>query len=173
MLDMPGNNKLLGGLPFVSRTFEGHFKENPFVLDMDANLYVGPADQHSRDEHSGIEVLYHFLSQTGRIGLGFKEIVRNRIELLDAYAAFDEARMESEQEEFRIFVFGTYDGELLLPGMDDEFPAGPCGKSVNELKLRFYRLCQRLDPQFNERALDERQRAAEARFLAKPSSSTG
>ena len=164
---MQGNNKLLGGLPFVSRTFEGHFKENPYVLDMDANLYIGPADQHSRDEHSAIEVIYHFLSQTGRIGLSFKAILRNRLELLDAFAALDDARMESEQEEFRVFIFGTYDGELLLPGADDYLPAGPCGKSVNSLKRRFYELCMRVDTHFEERQLDDRQRTVEARFTTK------
>ena len=142
---MSDKKKLLGELSFVSRTFEGHFKDNPYVLDMDANLYVGPADQVSWDEHSGIEVIYHFLSQTGRVNLTLKELLGDRLALLDAFDALDSARMESESEDFRVFVFGTYDGELLLPGLDDELPAGPCGKSVNELKRRFYGLAKRLD----------------------------
>ena len=87
---MPANKKLLGGLSFVSRTFEGQFRENPYVLDMDANLYVGPADHLSRDEHSGIEVIYHFLSQTGRVGLTLKELLRDRLALLDAFDALDQ-----------------------------------------------------------------------------------
>ena len=162
---MPANKKLLGGLTFVSRTFEGQFKENPYVLDMDANLYIGPADHLSRDEHSGIEVVYHFLSQTGRVELTLKELLRDRLTLLDAFDAFDEARMESDSEEFRVFVFGTYDGELLLPVVDDEFPAGPCGKSINELKRRFYRLCKKTDTEFDARELTDRYRDIESRFL--------
>ena len=161
---MQANKKLLGGLTFVSRTFEGQFKENPYVLDMDANLYFGPADHMSRDEHSGIEVAYHFLSQTGRVELTLKELLRNRLTLLDAFDAFDEARMESDSEEFRIFVFGTYDGELLLPVVDDELPAGPCGKSINELKRRFYRLCEKLDTEFGDHTFTDRYRDIEGRF---------
>lgn len=161
---MPANKKLLGGLSFVSRTFEGQFRENPYVLDMDANLYVGPADHLSRDEHSGIEVVYHFLSQTGRVERTLKELLRNRLALLDAFDALDQSRMESDSEEFRVFVFGTYDGELLLPVVDDELPAGPCGKSINELKRRFYHLCQRIDPEFGSRDLSERHREIEGRF---------
>ena len=163
---MQASKKLLGGLPFVSRTFEGQFKENPYVLDMDANLYIGPADQLSRDEHSGIEVIYHFLAQTGRIDKSLKELLRDRGALLNAYASLDAARKEGEAEEFRVFVFGTYDGELLLPVSDDELPAGPCGKSINELKRRFYDLCRRLDPEFESRELDSNQSATERCFLS-------
>ncbi|MCP4047037.1 MAG: hypothetical protein GY732_13745, partial [Gammaproteobacteria bacterium] len=50
--DTSGGGKLLGGLPFVSRTFEGYFTDTPYVLDMDANLYLGPADHLSRDMHA-------------------------------------------------------------------------------------------------------------------------
>ena len=71
--------KLLGGLSFVSRTFEGTFKETPYVLDMDANLYIGPADAVSRDEHSAVEVVYHFLRQTGRLDLNLRELLSNRL----------------------------------------------------------------------------------------------
>lgn len=162
---MQASKKLLGGLPFVSRTFEGQFKENPYVLDMDANLYIGPADHLSRDEHSGIEVIYHFLAQTGRIDKSLKELLRDRVSLLNAFAALDATRMEGKSEEFRVFVFGTYDGELLLPVTDDEFPAGPCGKSINELKRRFYALCRRLDAKFDHRELDATHKAAEQHFL--------
>ena len=72
--------------------------------------------------------------------------------------------MESDSEEFRVFVFGTYDGELLLPVVDDELPAGPCGKSINELKRRFYRLCKRIDLEFGARELSQRHREIEGRF---------
>ena len=160
-----GNTKLLGRLPFVSRTFEGHFEESPFVLDMDANLYIGPADHLSRDEHSGIEVTYQFLKETGKIEHSLRELLRNRLLLLDAFAAFDEARKEGAADEFQIFVFGTYDGEPLETKSDDEMPAGPCGKSINELKRRFYDLCRKLDPKFSERELGDAQKSAEARFL--------
>ena len=163
---MHANKKLLGGLSFVSRTFEGQFRENPYVLDMDANLYVGPADHLSRNEHAGIEVVYHFLSQTGRVALTLKEMLRDRLALLDAFDALDQARMESDSEEFRVFVFGTYDGELLLPVVDDELPAGPCGKSINELKRRFYQLCKRIDTGFGSCELSERHREIESRFGA-------
>ena len=50
--------KLLGDVSFVKRTFEGRFIDAPFVLDMDANLYVGPADDVSRDQHAAVEVVY-------------------------------------------------------------------------------------------------------------------
>lgn len=163
---MHSDKKLLGGLSFVSRTFEGRFKENPYVLDMDANLYIGPADHLSRDEHSAIEVIFHFLAQTGKIRQPLRELLRNRLLLLSAFAAFDEARSESTSEEFRIYVFGTYDGEPLLEDGDDDLPAGPCGKSVNELKLRFYTLCSRLDKEFRSRVPSEEQRKTEARFTA-------
>ncbi len=157
--------KLLGGLSFVSRTFEGTFKENPYVLDMDANLYIGPADALSRDEHSAIEVVYHFLRQTGRINLGLRELLGNRLRLLEAFKAFDEARSEAAGEDFRIFVFGTYDGEMLVPDADDDLPAGPCGKTVNELKLHFYKLCRRKDREFASRKIGDELRLVEKRFV--------
>ena len=158
-------NKLLGSLPFVSRTFEGGFKESPYVLDMDANLYIGPADQMSRDEHSAIEVVYHFLRQTGKVELSIRGLLRDRCALLEAYAAFDEARIETDSEEFRIYLFGTYDGEGLQAVADDEMPAGPCGRTVNELKRRFYKFCQRVDKEFAGRELDHRLKSVEGRFL--------
>ena len=158
------DKKLLGSLSFVSRTFEGRFGENPYVLDMDANLYVGPADHMSRDEHSGIEVIYHFLKQTGKIEHTLRDLLRNRSYLLDAFSVFDQARTEGESDEFQIFIFGTYDGEPLRGAGDDEMPAGPCGKSVNTLKRRFYELCRKLDSEFDSRDLGEVQKSAEARF---------
>jgi len=157
--------KLLGSLPFVSRTFEGHFKDSPYVLDMDANLYVGPADHLARDEHSAVEVVYHFLSETGRIEAPLREILRDRALLLDAFSAFDHARVEDVERDFRILLHGTYDGELLLGQADDDLPAGPCGKAVNQVKLRFYRLCRRLDPDFKSRKLEPHQTAAERNIL--------
>lgn len=162
---MREDDKLLGGLPFVSRTFEGKFKDNPYVLDMDANLYVGPADHVTRDEHASLEVIYHFLRQTNRVHLPLREVLRNRSYLLDMFAAFDEARGDNGEGEFNVHLFGTYDGEPLLALLDDELPAGPCGKSVNELKRRFYRLCARTDKDFSARTLTSEQRRAESRFL--------
>jgi hypothetical protein len=161
---MRTRKKLLGGLSFVSRTFEGTFKENPYVLDMDANLYIGPADHLSRDEHSAIEVVYHFLRQTGRIDLSLRDLLGNRLRLLEAFHAFDEARSDAGADEFRVLVFGTYDGELLAAGDDDDLPAGPCGMAVNELKQRFYAMCQRKDEEFGTRQLGPEHRQAEARF---------
>jgi len=76
--DIRGGTKLLGSLPFVSRTFEGRFEDTPFVLDMDANLYIGPADHLSRDQHAAVEVVFHFLSQTGRIQAPVRRVLRDR-----------------------------------------------------------------------------------------------
>jgi len=159
------DKKLLGRLPFVSRTFEGHFEETPFVLDMDANLYIGPADHLSRDEHSGIEVIYQFLKETGKTQHTLRELLRDRLLLLDAFLAFDQARTEGVADEFQVFIFGTYDGEPIETHLDDELPAGPCGKSVNELKRRFYALCRKVDPQFDQRILGEAQKSAESEFM--------
>ncbi|MCP5152030.1 MAG: hypothetical protein H6983_24690 [Ectothiorhodospiraceae bacterium] len=163
-----GRAKLLGSLPFVTRTFEGNFKQSPFVLDMDANLYLGPADGTARDEHSAIEVVYHFLVQTERVELSVRDLLRDRSALLEAFAAFDDARVEDGDDEFRVLVFGTYDGEVLEPVRDDELPAGPCGCSVNAVKRRFYEICSRLDASFEQRVLDDRQRTAEQRFATEP-----
>ncbi len=159
------DTKLLGGLPFVSRTFEGGFKDTPFILDMDANLYIGPADQVSRDEHSSIEVIYHFLAQTGQIHASIRTLLRDRKKLLEAFDAFDDARKEQGREEFNLRIFGTYDGEPLFPVEDDDLPAGPCGKSVNELKLKFYKICRTVDKDFEKRKLSAILRVAEARFI--------
>jgi hypothetical protein len=166
--DSQGGSKLLGTLPFVSRTFEGHFKDTPFVLDLDANLYIGPADHLSRDQHAAVEVVFHFLTQTGRIDSSVRDVLRSRSLLLDAFAAFDAARVdEQEQEqEFGIRLHGTYDGERLRDAADDDLPAGPCGQSVNQVKLRFYRVCRRLDGEFQTRELDSQQHRTERRLLA-------
>ena len=155
----------MGGLSFVSRTFEGTFKENPYVLDMDANLYIGPADQVSRDEHPGIELVYHFMVQTKRVNAPLRELFRDRTALLGAFGEFDMARIDSEEEEFRIRIFGTYDGEAMVPIEDDELPAGPCGMSVNEVKRRFYLICKRVDKQFSVRNLSDTEKAVELRFI--------
>ena len=162
-LNRNGSDRLLGGLSFVSRTFEGRFEDSPYVLDMDANLYIGHADQFARDHHSAVDVVYHFLRQTGRLDGSIRDLRRDRRALLDAFAAFDLARTESDSEEFRILVFGTYDAEVL-DSADDDLPAGPCGRSVNEVKREFYRLAQRLDVEFDNRELNEAQRRAEALF---------
>jgi len=163
---MGSDRKLLGSLSFVSRTFEGGFRETPYVLDLDANLYIGPADQMARDEHAALEVVFHFLVECGKLKHPVRELLRNRQLLLSAFAEFDEARREGTKHEFRIILFGTYDGVGLLPDEDDELPAGPCGVSVNAIKRRFYAICKRLDKQFLERPLDKRQREAEASFLS-------
>lgn len=161
------SRKLLGGFPFISRTFEGKFKENPFVLDADANLFVGPADGVTRDEHIVIGVLYHFMNETGRMIGPVRELLRNRVELLEAFAMFDEIRREGHAEEFHLYMFGTYDGELLTAPEDDELPAGPCGKSVNDIKRRFYAICARIDPDFKTRKLSARLVAVEQCFVVR------
>ena len=158
--------KLLGSLPFVSRTFEGHFKDSPYVLDMDANLYIGPADQFSRDQLAAVEVIFHFLSETGRVQASVRDLLRDRRLLLTAFAAFDDARIESsDAQEFRIRIHGTYDGEPLRVMSDDDLPAGPCGQAVNQVKLRFYRLCRRLDPDFKTCVLTDTHKRAEQQLL--------
>jgi hypothetical protein len=48
---------------------------------------------------------------------------------------------------------------------DDDLPAGPCGQAVNQVKLRFYRLCRRLDRDFKARELNDLQKQAEQRVL--------
>lgn len=163
-------NKLLGGLSFVSRTFEGTFKETPFVLDMDANLYIGPADQMSRDEHSAIEVVYNYLRELEKADRPIKDLLRNRLALLEVFDAFDSARQEdsdNEETEFRIFLFGTYDGVILDAIVDDDMPAGPCGRTVNEIKNRLYQLSLRCDAEFQVRTLSPRHIEIEQRFLRK------
>ena len=163
-----GSSKLLGDLAFVSRTFEGYFTDTPYVLDMDANLYIGPADHLSRDMHAAVEVVFQFLRQTGRIDGSVREFLTNRCKLLELFNSFDEARAvrsDDEENEFRIIVHGTYGGGPLLESGEDDLPAGPCGRAINQVKLRFYRLCQRLDTQFADRELDEQQKVAEKRML--------
>ena len=161
---MFSDKKLLGELSFVSRTFEGDFKDTPFVLDMEGNLYIGPADQWARGEHGAIEVIFHFLAQRHLVDQPVRQLLRSRTLLLDAFAAFDAARRPGEESEFRIVLYCTWDGAQLVAAEDDDLPAGPCGISVNELKARLYGLCRRLDPRFADRDLTELQRQAEARF---------
>jgi hypothetical protein len=165
--------RLLGGFPFISRTFEGRFRDNPYVLDANANLYIGPADQSARDEHVAIEIIFHFLNQTERPIVVLRELLRDRTHVLEAFAVFDDARIASDGDEFHIFLFGTYDGEPLTPIGDDELPSGPCGGSVNDVKRRFYELSSRLDPHFYDRALSAEQQGVEARFLRPSPASQG
>lgn len=155
-------DKLLGDVSFVKRTFEGRFLDAPFVLDMDANLYIGPADQFSRDMHSSVEVVLRYLRQTSRIEGSMRSLLTSRPALLDALNAFDAARSASQVDldglpEFRIVIHGSYDGEPLEAIAEDDLPAGPCGRSVNEVKLHFYRSVMRLDPDFDSRTLDPSQ----------------
>jgi hypothetical protein len=94
------------------------------------------------------------------------ELLRNRALLLAAFAAFDAARIEeANEEEFRIRIHGTYDGAPLAVAGDDDLPAGLCGLVVNQVKLRFYRLCRRLDREFKDRELSDEQKRAEQRVL--------
>ena len=162
---MNAKQKLLGGFSFISRTFEARFRENPYVLDADGNLFIGPADQYARDEHVAIEVIYHFLNQTGRPIAPLRELLRNREDLLRAFHDFDKARIEEIGDEFHIIVFGTYDGEPLSSVVDDELPCGPCGISINRIKRRFSKLCRRLDRAFFERKLTTELQDVESRFI--------
>lgn len=157
--------KLLGEFPFISRTFEGRFRDNPYVLDMDANLFIGPADEIARDEHAAIEIIFHFLNQTDRPMAPVRALLRDRVRLLEAFATFDAARVDMDDEGFHIFVYGTYDGDVLTPVDDDELPCGPCGRSVNEIKRRLYALCSRVDSRFQERQLNASLLETEAHFL--------
>jgi hypothetical protein len=157
--ERPSEARLLGDVSFVKRTFEGRFVDAPFVLDMDANLYIGPADQYSRDLHSSVEVVLRYLRQTGRIEGSMRQILCNRAQLLRAFVVFDAARGEGQVDEdgvpeFRVVVHGSYDGEPLEALRDDDLPAGPCGASVNEVKLHFYRRCMRLDSEFHACTLE-------------------
>lgn len=175
MLKTPGDtttqDKLLGDVSFVKRTFEGRFVDAPFVLDMDANLYIGPADQFSRDMHSSVEVVLRYLRQTQRIEGSMRTLLGSRAALLDAFKSFDLARSSAQVDEdgvpeFRIVIHGSYDGEELEPLDDDDLPAGPCGRSINEVKLHFYRSVMRLDPEFNSRTLDSEQAEQDERLRA-------
>jgi hypothetical protein len=132
---------------------------------MDANLYIGPADQVARDEHVAIELIYHFFNQTGRSIPAMRELLRDGTDVLRAFTVFDTSRQASEGDEFHVFIFGTYDGEPLAPIADDELPGGPCGRSVNEIKRRLYEICRRLDGDFHDRTLSEELQQVESRFL--------
>jgi hypothetical protein len=131
---------------------------------MDANLYIGPADHVPRNEHAAIEVIFHFLNQTGRRIGAMREVLSDRGALLAAFETFDEPRDCSGRSEFRLLIFGTYDGEPLIDSEDDDLPAGPCGKTVNEVKRRFYSLCARRDQQCHSRELNDTQLVYEKRF---------
>ena len=135
------------------------------MLDMDANMHVGPAEHVSRDEHSRIEVVYHFLAQIGRVDSNSRELLSHRCALLDAFGCFDEGRMEGEAEQSRIFAFGAYGDELFKPVADDDSPAGSCRKSSSELKGRFYGLCRRTNTSFDSLDSDEVRLVFEARSV--------
>ena len=62
---------------------------------------------------------------------------------------------------FEFEFTATYDGAPLGVVHDDDLPAGPCGQAVNQVKLRFYRLCRRLDPDFKTRELSDVHKRAE------------
>ena len=162
---MATNRKLLGEFPFVARTFEARFKSSPYVLDADANLFLGPADHALPFEHTAIAVVVHYLNQTDRKIAPLGRLLRNRKELLEAFKVFDNARIEGENNEFQIFLLGTFDGESLRAIDDDELPCGPCGVSVNDVKRRFYALCARLDAKFHQRPLSKTLIEVQARFV--------
>lgn len=162
---MATNRKLLGEFPFVTRTFEANFKSSPYVLDADANLFLGPADHALPFEHIAIAIIVHYLNQTGRKVQPLGQLLRDRQVLLEAFDVFDNVRIESESNEFQIFLFGSYDGDALSAIDDDELPCGPCGSSVNDVKRRFYALSARLDPEFHSRPLSNALRAVERRFV--------
>jgi hypothetical protein len=106
----------------------------------------------------------NFLRQTGKVEHSFGGLLRDRISLLEAFSAFDQARGESRADEFQIFILGTYDGEPRSGTGDDDLPAGPCGKSVHTIKRHFYAACRILDKEFGKRNLDNAPKAAEAKI---------
>jgi len=169
---------LLGNLPFVGRTtgplggtdFD-QFK-SPFMLDSEARLHIGPADDIARNEHGAILVIYELLIQTKSTPFKFGGILRNRAHFLDTCQAFDDARTNRTDEGPRLVVYGTYDGNPIEPGKHDDLPAGPCGKSVNQIKYQLFKRCMKLDPEFPTRKLTEAQREQEATFIAEATSST-
>jgi hypothetical protein len=115
----------------------------------------------SRAEHIVIGVLLRFMLGTGRITTPVRDLLGNRLNLPEAFALFDDVRRERYAEESHVFLFGTYDGELLMVEEDAELPAGPCGKSVNEIRRHIYAICARVDMEFKSRGLTNRLVAAE------------
>ncbi|TNF99274.1 MAG: hypothetical protein EP297_06000 [Gammaproteobacteria bacterium] len=171
---MSSKEVLLGDLNFVNRTSgsvdQRGFENTPFILDSEARLHIGPADHLARDQHGAILVIYEFLRQTKSTPHRLSTLLRNRANLLEAYVAFDQSRRNMDEKGPKIIIYGTYDGVPIETVIDDDLPAGPCGKSVNEIKWEIYRRCLRLDPQFASRDLTEDQRKQESRFLPVASS---
>lgn len=161
---------LLGNLNFVNRTTgsfdQREFKNTPYILDSEATLHIGPADDLARDEHGAILSIFEYLRQTKKISTRLSTILSNRANFLEACVAFDDARRGvSEETAPTIIIYSTYDGKPIESIISDDLPAGPCGKSVNEIKWELYRRCMRLDPQFASRDLTEQQRLQESRFM--------
>jgi len=160
---------LLGNLNFVNRTTgsfdQREFKNSPYILDSEAKLHIGPADDQARDEHGAIAVIYEYLRQTKKMPFRLSTLLSNRSNFLQTCVAFDQARRGADEQGPMIIVYGTYDGKPIESIISDDLPAGPCGKSVNEVKWALYRLCMRMDPQFASRDLSEEQRLQESRFM--------
>lgn len=161
---------LLGNLNFVNRTTgsfnQREFKNTPYILDSEAQLHIGPADDLSRDQHGAILVIYEYLRQTKKISFRLSTLLSNRANFLQTCVAFDQARRSiTDESSPTIIIYGTYDGKPIESIISDDLPAGPCGMSVNEIKWQLYRRCMRLDPQFASRDLTEEQRQQESRFM--------
>ncbi len=161
---------LLGNLNFVNRTTgsfdQREFKNTPYILDSEARLHIGPADDVARDQHGAILVIYEYLRQTKKISFRLSTLLSNRSNFLQTCVAFDKARRGiSDESAPTIIIYGTYDGKPIESIISDDLPSGPCGMSVNEIKWELYRRCMRLDPQFASRDLTEEQRQQESRFM--------
>lgn len=161
---------LLGNLNFVNRTTgsfdQREFKNTPYILDSEAKLHIGPADDQARDENGAIAVIYEYLRQTKRMPFRLSTLLSNRSNFLQTCVAFDKARRGTDEENGPvIIIYGTYDGKPIESIISDDLPSGPCGRSVNEIKWDLYRRCMRMDPQFPSRDLTEEQRLQESRFM--------
>ena len=128
---------LLGNLNFVTRTTgsvdEREFKNTPYILDSEARLHIGPADDLARDEHGAILVVYEYLRQTKKMPFRLSTLLSNRSNFLQTCVAFDAARRGSDETGPTIIIYGTYDGKPIESIISDDLPAGPCGKSVNQM----------------------------------------
>jgi hypothetical protein len=160
---------LLGNINFVTRTTgsvdEREFKNTPYILDSEARLHIGPADDLARDEHGAILVVYEYLRQSKKMPFRLSTLLSNRSNFLQTCVAFDAARRGSDEAGPTIIIYGTYDGKPIESIISDDLPSGPCGKSVNEIKWELYRRCMRMDPMFASRDLTEEQRQQESRFM--------
>lgn len=160
---------LLGNLNFVNRTTgsfdQREFKSTPYILDSEAKLHIGPADDLARSEHGAILVVYEYLRQTKKMPFRLSTLLSNRSNFLQTCVAFDQARRGSDDTGPNIIIYGTYDGKPIESIISDDLPAGPCGMSVNEIKWELYKRCMRMDPQFASRDLAEEQRLQESRFM--------